>query len=177
MANYITVFEVAQTQRIDWAFILPGLAMMAVGIVALVRWKKPPGKWEPFAWHAVSILIFTFSALWTFGVGAATWVGRQRLMDALNSGQCSIVEGPVEDFDPMPAAGHKQESFRVGTTRFAYSDYISTGGFNRTRSHGGPIRPGLWVRIAHVDGVILRLEIEPVPPDAPALKAFEPDAG
>lgn len=63
----------------------------------------------------------------------------------------------------MPYNGHDTERFRVGSVSFAYSDYIVESGFNRTSSHGGPIREGLAVRI-HYSGqpshaTILRLEV------------------
>ena len=51
------------------------------------------------------------------------------------------------------------EHFDVHGVEFNYSDYIVSAGFNNTASHGGPIRPGLPVRICYRDGEILRLEI------------------
>lgn len=74
------------------------------------------------------------------------------------------MEGRVEDFVPAPYEGHKDESFRVDTVAFAYSDYMITGGFNTSRSHGGPIQPGLRVRIRYLSepplgNTIVKLEI------------------
>ena len=52
----------------------------------------------------------------------------------------------------------------MGAVRFQYSDFMYSGGFNNTASHGGPIRPGLQVRVCYLPGpsddenVILRLE-------------------
>jgi hypothetical protein len=59
----------------------------------------------------------------------------------------------------MPREGHADESFVVGGRRFSYSDYSVTPGFNNTRSHGGPIDNGVYVRITHRGNTILRLEI------------------
>ncbi|MGH9970245.1 MAG: hypothetical protein ACREBG_20950 [Pyrinomonadaceae bacterium] len=59
----------------------------------------------------------------------------------------------------MPFEGHADETFVVDGHRFSYSDYDETKGFNRTQSHGGPMREGLQVRITHVDGSIVKLEI------------------
>jgi hypothetical protein len=84
-------------------------------------------------------------------------------LKAFQTGQYSMVEGQVENFDPMPFEGHKPECFSVGETRFCYSDYIVAPGFRNTASHGGPIRSGLLVRIAYKkmgsQNTILRLEV------------------
>ncbi|WP_322021733.1 MULTISPECIES: hypothetical protein [unclassified Burkholderia] len=54
------------------------------------------------------------------------------------------------------------ERFCVGQVCFSYSDYVVTGGFNNTASHGGPIRAGLPVRGSYVDGLIVKLEVAPM---------------
>jgi hypothetical protein len=52
------------------------------------------------------------------------------------------------------------ESFEVAGRRYRYSDFVLVPGFHTTTTRGGPIREGLHVRIADVDGEIARLEIE-----------------
>jgi hypothetical protein len=70
------------------------------------------------------------------------------------------VEGIVENFHPMPYGGHDQEHFTVGGEQFSYTDFdISECGFHQSASHGGPIRPGLHVRIGHRAGRILKIEV------------------
>ncbi|MGB8296715.1 MAG: hypothetical protein WCG85_14905, partial [Polyangia bacterium] len=54
---------------------------------------------------------------------------------------------------------HKTERFSVCGDSFSYSNYLVTAGFNNTNSNGGPIREGMWVRIAHTGNSIARLEI------------------
>jgi hypothetical protein len=87
------------------------------------------------------------------------WTQRSALVSALREGRTFVVEGRVRDFVPMPWSGHAHECFRVAETTFCYSDFEVTPGFNNARSHGGPIREGLQVRIHHVDSVIARLEV------------------
>jgi hypothetical protein len=89
----------------------------------------------------------------------------------------------------MPYGGHAQESFSVAGVPFRYSDFIISGGFNNTLSHGGPINGDSYVRICYdrTDGAILRLEIRDLkgnPPDYtttksafPALEDFQHVAG
>jgi hypothetical protein len=89
------------------------------------------------------------------------------LIEAVREGNVHSVEGPVEAFHPMPAAGHDTERFTVQGTAFAYSDYESLGAFNNSASHGGPLRSGLPVRITYVAtggrNLIVRLEVGRAP--------------
>ena len=99
-----------------------------------------------------------FGALWV-GAGVINYSNFANLRAAARDGSTEIVEGKVEQFVPMPYTGHAQETFIVNGRYFAYSDYDQTKGFNRTQSHGGPMKEGLQVRITHVDGSIVKLEI------------------
>jgi hypothetical protein len=92
-------------------------------------------------------------------VVSTTYLKYRSLSRALQDGRAAVVEGPVEQFVPMPYTGHSMERFSVAGIRFAYSDYVITGGFNNTSSHGGPIRLGRFVRITYVGEDIVRLEI------------------
>ena len=71
-----------------------------------------------------------------------------------------LVEGVVTHFHPMAYDGHgDEECFSVQSKRFCYSDYLATGGFHNTASHGGPIRAGIHVRLAYIGSMILRVNI------------------
>lgn len=80
------------------------------------------------------------------------------LRDAVENGDAKIVEGVVSDFEPMPG-DYGVERFCVETQCFEYSDYVVTGGFNNSASHGGPIREGLRVRVTFVGPNIAKLEV------------------
>ncbi|GAA5162118.1 hypothetical protein GCM10025770_12460 [Viridibacterium curvum] len=75
-------------------------------------------------------------------------------------GHYLVTEGEISEFDPMPAGGHKEESFRLGDYKFSYSDFdVSRGCFNNAKSLGGPIDAGKKVRLFHSNGVIFRIEV------------------
>lgn len=59
----------------------------------------------------------------------------------------------------MPATGHAMEKFCVADACFEYSEYVISGGFNNTSSHGWPIREGLRVRATYVGNSIVKLEV------------------
>jgi hypothetical protein len=77
-----------------------------------------------------------------------------------------VVEGVVQDLHPMPFEGHDYEHFTVGGVLFNYPDYAYSGGFNQSKSHGGPVTSGLTLRIHYIYGrdgdttvlVIVKLE-------------------
>jgi len=80
--------------------------------------------------------------------------------EALASGECTVVEGTVENFVPEPPGGHGNESFEVQGRRFEYSGFASrSGAFHQGSGSGGPVRAGSRVRIHSDRDAIVRLEI------------------
>lgn len=62
-----------------------------------------------------------------------------------------IVEGYVENFDPMPYGGHKYETFEINGVKFEYADYRIMVGYHNAKSHGGVIkRDGQYLKIGYV---------------------------
>jgi hypothetical protein len=83
-----------------------------------------------------------------------------RCMNWARSGTFDVVEGEVRQFQPASPMGKGYESFSVSGIPFRYSNNnLSRGGFHNVASRGGPMRPGLYVRIAHREGRILKIEV------------------
>jgi hypothetical protein len=174
---YHTVFEIAQ-KPFEWRYSAFGFIFVAIGVVYIILgprlarmnasrptglawWFKPRFAVKPqyLGWFFV-----IFASIWTLLAFVSTYSSYRDCREAYRTGRYSIVEGIVEDFHPMPYAGHQDECFRVQKERFCYSDYSVSPAFNQSASHGGPIRAGLPVRIAylendHFNAQILRLEI------------------
>lgn len=72
-------------------------------------------------------------------VGVYTVIQYQSVAAAYRRGDYTEVSGIVTDFHPMPASGHDYESFTLGGTSFAYSDYEMTIGYHHAASLGGII--------------------------------------
>ena len=175
---YRTYFDVA-THGPAWWFPATGLAFIAIGVVMFVLVRANAGRFFPrvfirapryyriftIVWLGFSIVWTTLASAGVFGDYVMTWLNERQ-------GNVAVVEGPVEDFHPMPASGHDLESFTVSGVHFAYSDYVVTAGFNQTSSHGGPIREGLLVRISYrgslSDAEIVKLEIACAQPILPS---------
>lgn len=165
--HFTKVFDIADVGFRDWTVPAYGLIFVAVGIglvlfpsvlrtvnVPYFEFERGVGKFVRYAFLA-------FAIFWTVAAFWSTHSQHLRHAALIDAKQCRVVEGPVENFVPMPYGGHANESFSVGGVRFAYSDYIVTDGFNNTASHGGPIRADSYVRICYDgrDNAILRLEI------------------
>ena len=74
-----------------------------------------------------------------------------KIVKAYKQGNYRVVEGYVENFDPMPRSGHKEESFDIDGVSFSYSDFIVQQGYHNTKSHGGVIKGnGQHLKIGYV---------------------------
>ena len=108
-----------------------------------------------------------FEAYWLISMGVVMLVGNVgatyyqfwHLTYKLRAADYVLVEGTVTGFLPLGSAGQTVESFVVNGHRYEYSGYVWSAGFSNSQSHGGPMRDGMCVRIADVDGRIARLEI------------------
>ena len=157
-ADYAVVYDILDEGFSGKRLLIP-LAWLA-GLLCFVGAAVRSARRREFdALAGVCLLLAFWLCAGVFGVGNVVreqW----RCMQWARSGDYQVVEGAVRDFKPMPKGGHALESFTVGGVPFCYSDYdLSRGGFNNAASHGGPIRAGLVVRIAHHDGRILRIEV------------------
>jgi len=165
--DYETVFDVLDAGYRYWWFPAGGAVFVALGLAlprlirAGVFRRSPPfmEKWFPRVFLSFSIIWTTIALV----LSLADYLGS---VAAMKNGRTQFVEGKVTDFVPMPYGGHAEESFSVQSQRFSYSDFGLTSGFNSTSSHGGPIREGLEVRIWHLRGKILKLQIRRQPNQA-----------
>ena len=159
--NFSVVYDVSG-DRVDsslWLALFLGLAVIgALGVVNQRRGRLPR-------------LVMPFAALVWASCWSSVLYPQYRELSAcrqrLRTGAVQVVEGTVQEFVPMPYISNQPESFVVGGVRFSYSDFdLSQCGFRNTASHGGPVRPGLHVRITYSGNSILRLEVA-LPPSRP----------
>jgi hypothetical protein len=160
--HYETLFEVT-AKGFEW---WPTLAAIAFAVALFTIGRFSRGKANANR-RIASYCMAALGLLFAVVIFVLMRSEFQEISRAYCLGNYQVVEGPVENFHPMPATGGTYERFTVRGVPFAYSDYESTPGFNRTSSHGGPLRGGLMVRIAYVHdrehsperNVILKLEI------------------
>lgn len=156
---YRVVYDAGSHFPFEWVLLIP-VAMFAIGLGVSVYLRRQHGASRSDLFRRGFMMIWTVGAgLLGIGVFIDTNNRFVYYRDSLSSGRVSVVEGVVSHFDPEPPEGHHDESFDVSAQHFSYSHYVLSGGFNHSRGAGGPIRDGLQVRIAYLDGQILRLEI------------------
>jgi hypothetical protein len=154
------IFDAA-TKPFVWQHVLVAASVFAFGsvIVALKRlsWRYALSeKWGYFLMVA-AIVAASYDAVHWYAL-------YHDCVNALRSGEYNIIEGPVEDFRPMPDNGSSKESFSIAGQMFSYSDDPSaaiTPCFNQTKPHGGPVRDGLRLRVRFVGECILEIEALP----------------
>lgn len=146
-----------------WEF-EPGIGYVLVLLGLIYRIRKRQRRSEPWEGMAVFhylgglvflifwVIILTSSIRWKFKVASA-----------FRNHDYHIVEGTVESFHTMPKEGRGDEHFVVDSVYFSYSDYVHNGGFNQTRSHGGPIwGDGQWLKLSYLErgkeNVIIKIE-------------------
>ncbi len=60
----------------------------------------------------------------------------------------------------QPATGHtKGDIIAVNGAEFEVNYFLATPAYRNTISHGGVLRGGVYARIYHVNGAILRVDI------------------
>ena len=134
-----------------------GLGMVAIGIIVIILMRK----FKANRSYQIFMYFWTgFGVLWTTLAFMGTGSEYFSCVSAMKDGTYKEVEGIVENFDPMPHSGHKNESFTVKGVKFEYSDYGVSTGFNNTKSHGGPIDEGKFVKIKYYDEKILQLWVK-----------------
>ncbi len=158
--HYRLVYDVAAAGYTDWWFPAAGLIGLAVFGFGLYRALRDE---EPLQRSWIYILGLPFLTVWVLGAFWGTYGDYTSIRDRLNSGRYILVEGVVQQFQDGDAGDHDPERWMVrsGDTVYRYSYVRSqlSPGFRHEAIHGGPIRNGLHVRIADVDGHIARLEI------------------
>ena len=154
MNEYFNIINI-QNYTPKMSDLLYPLPFFIIGLIAVFA-IYIDGKQNNKKFSLVPLVIFIiFSIL--FVIGHFTIYDNTELIklkEDYRNNNYEIVEGIVSNFDPMPYGGHKEETFDVNGICFSYSDYGSTVGykdtFRNTRSHGGPIYAGAYVKIYYI---------------------------
>jgi hypothetical protein len=159
--TYKVVFDIVESGYKSWSFPAFGLIFIAIGLFLVIFRKLISGWWgnHPRARDTFSSFFLWFAVIWTLISFFGTYSEYSNLRSAYKSGNFDVVEGRVTYFMPMPYSGHAMEKFCVNDHCFEYSDFVVSGSFNNTMSHGGPIREGLPVRVTFVRNKIIKLEV------------------
>ena len=158
--DYQVAYDIQEVIYPGWWIFAAGALLFCVGLVIVLFGDRKllNSIIDPSTKQRVVMPVFSciFGSIF-IGAGIINYSNFSNLRADARNGSTEIVEGKVEQF--VPKAGREQETFIVNGRYFAYSGYEMNKGFNRTQSDGGPMKEGLQVRITHVDGDIVKLEI------------------
>jgi hypothetical protein len=148
------IFDVAM-KSFDWQAVSVPAALIVGGGAAVLGEKF---KFSQTAIKNVGYFLIV-AALLSGGYMSIHWyVSRRHQINDLAHAGYQVVEGNIENFQPMYYDGRKEEHFTVSGRSFAYSDNDITTCFNQPQAHGGPIHAGMFVRLKFTDQCILRIE-------------------
>lgn len=141
--------------KFDFTFLaIPIIMLIFISVFPIIIKKSYEGKDVKIDLKVVNVFCLVcalFVLLWSAISLIAQWDMYDKTVGAYNRGEYEIVEGYVENFDPMPYGGHKNESFEIKGVKFSYSDYAIQPGYNNTKSHGGVIKEnGQHLKIGYV---------------------------
>jgi hypothetical protein len=149
--TFDTVLDITQ-QPYPWRYPALGLIFLIVGAVwSLFRWDDPKAlrRWSPRFSVGLGAVWMVFGFVSTF----SEWsLGRRAVRDRT----ALVVEGPVENYVPMPSHGRGRERFTIRGVAFSYfANDVSATFKNATYS----IWEGRYVRVHYLDNAILKLEV------------------
>src|SRR6266446_6320721 len=82
------------------------------------------------------------------------------LTEARKAGRFEVSEGIVAVLHEQPAHGHSSgDRIVVDGRQFEVNYFHATPAYRQTIAHGGALQAGRYVRLSHVDGEIVRVEI------------------
>ena len=164
MTELVTVFEISPGANGVLADTLFRLGIGVVGLIAggyaLAKLLRAKGR-SAMAFIGPAFLII-WSTFWlTAHMSMAEIVLRTRDLIALQrSGKSEVTEGIVKVGHQQPRHGHSSgDKVSISGRQFEVNYFLVTPGYRETIAHGGVLRPGVYARVHHHDGVILKVEI------------------
>ena len=140
--------------KFDMIFIIPIFMLIFISLFPFIMKKYYEDKDVGINYKFVKFFCgcaFTFVALFSIITAIFQINMFNRTVGAYKDGNYKIVEGYVENFNPMPYEGHSDESFEINGVKFAYSDYSVQPGYNNSKSHGGVVvGDGQHLKIGYV---------------------------
>lgn len=146
------LYEVPTAFQFDYIDFVFQTILMVACLTIFIKCKNTKYKDTPYEIiKVISILGFCFMLFINAIEIFSSLDMHQKIAKQYEVGNYEIVEGYVENFVPMPYEGHGEESFKINSIEFSYSDYITNYGYNNAKSHGGVIEgDGQHLKIGYV---------------------------
>lgn len=162
MHNFITVYEISKgSDRSLGIGSIVGIILLIIGIIGMVIKKRSNGYWPiwtgpPIIGVVVGGIIFILSLI--FFIGSIT--ESNRLVSVYKSGKCLVTEGVVHVLHRQPSEGHARgDIIRISGQELEINAFVHTQAYSQTISHGGVLNEGIYAKVYHHNGKILRIDI------------------
>lgn len=161
MNRYTTVFEIT---RFDSSNSCLPLLLLLLGIVlcsiVLVRKIKKGARWV----EKVPLAVFLLSLGLFLPIEAINVISEYKaannLLSAYKNEQYRIAEGVVQVLYQQPEGGHtKGDIIVIDGHHFEINYFVSTTAYHQTISRGGVLRDGVYAKVYHFKGNLLRIDM------------------
>ena len=155
--QWVTLFDVRRDLPPTFLFPVVGFFFVLIGFVqSRIKHYERDAAGESYVVRgsAAGRRMLIFAVGFTFLATAIAVVPHARLIHALRAGRYEKVEGTVTSFVSADVIRKTPERWSVGDRTYEFHDARARSGL----SSPGLVQPGMYVRIADVDGVIVRLE-------------------
>jgi len=148
----IVLYDVSRTSFVELREVLPSVVMIAIGFLLLfVR--------EERRYRIGSVFLLGGGFAFLILIAGERAIQHRTLVRRLRNGDYETVEGAMTNFIPGSFDGHRPEQFSVAGHTYTFHGNTSTAGYHDVQGPNGPLRDGIIVRIADVNGTIARFEL------------------
>jgi hypothetical protein len=136
---------------------------LATGSIVLYVARRKTTKWRPKLYTTIFLPIWAigwlcFTIPWYFSATHEL----DTLLTAYRTGDYQVAEGPVRVLRTQPASGHAAgDLVSVGGKQFELNFFLSTHAYHRTVAHDGALQDGVYAKVFHHNGKILRVDVKP----------------
>jgi hypothetical protein len=154
--EYHTVFDVLQN---GVHCLTPFVIFVAAGLFLLIGWVLRQSGERNSSSRGLMFQVVAglgmLGALVFFSAAVSEYHTASKL---LGDHRCSVVEGVVTNFVPMPPGGHGTETFSINGVVFSYGSGWGSTHFN-SEWNGGTLHDGVHARITYFGANILKIEV------------------
>jgi hypothetical protein len=130
------------------------ILLIGIGLLKLRRSNKG----LPITKRYAPVIVIGIALLFFF-LGHIDNLGKEQMLKAYRNNKCQITEGLVHVRYEQLETGHTPgDKIEIGGHEFDIDYYLVTPGYKQTIAHGGVLREGVYARLHHYDGVILKVE-------------------
>ena len=155
--EYRSIFDVIQN-GVHW--LTPFVIVVAAALFLLIGWVlRQSGERNASARGLIFQAVGGIGVLGALVFLASAVAEYREASKLIADHRCSVIEGEVSNFIPMPPGGHAVESFRINGVAFSYGSGWGSTYFN-SEWNGGLLHDGVHARVTYRGADILKVEVK-----------------